>query len=362
MANSKQKVPSGKAKGEAGFTSFKNDTDGLFYFQYKDGSGRAILTSNGYPTARDRSNALLSVKYHFSNPDKYTQSKEGKSYYFDLLFGKKGEQIRSIAFDTKKNRDQAETGMHGKRKVKKAHKNTSNASDNKSKSIQQPIAKAEPEDMQSRFKFNLTFRKPGEGDPIIGAIEYPLTKEKTSFQDLDLKAIADFISHHLPQVKTIREVAPAEAAIERGLPAAKEQAAEPVRIEAPAPDPIPVEKQMQVTGNETLGWSYLLKKDSNYHFKIELRDIPNMSEGKPYSYDATVYARPKRHTDPIPLGQVTGNIKNGVRTALIPFSTWSFAPSSYQFFVSLDIYRLENDVREQQRIAQVNSSKAFQVM
>jgi hypothetical protein len=188
--------------GRPGLESFKSEEDGLYYFHFNGEAGQPVLFSQGYATAKKRTNHRNVLRKRIHLPEAYQKSSDKGGFFFILLSAKGNELARSQNFNHKKERDAALQALTETPESKTAKPKPP------SKKQKRPTPLKTGSDMEaddrksvlsSRFRYNLIFRRMEEAQPLIGEIEYPVLKKRATFQGLDRKAIIGFIVQYLPE-------------------------------------------------------------------------------------------------------------------------------------------------------------------
>ena len=184
--------------GSTGFESFKSSDDQLYYFHYNDEKGQPLLFSTGFSTAKERTSARNTARKLLTSKEAFKKSGHQKAYYFTITSKSGKELVRSRTFTDRKKRDTALTAL--------LEGQSSTSATPKIPKKKAQVATPAPEEVNtqqsvlpSRFRYNLIFRRMEEGQPLVGEIEYPILKERATFQGLDEDAILAFITQHLPQ-------------------------------------------------------------------------------------------------------------------------------------------------------------------
>jgi len=180
-----------------GFSTFE-DKSGSWRFLYNDQAGVPLLFSKGYATKKKCREGLNVVRRNYSDPDRYKTVEADAALHFVIRAGNNREISRSRPFKsrTELNKKMKQLLQRASGLREEPPKKTS-AGKEDSSGLKKNMS--EKTSMDNRFKFNLTFRRAGKNEPLRGEIDYPLTKEKTTFKGLDLNTLATFISRHLPE-------------------------------------------------------------------------------------------------------------------------------------------------------------------
>ncbi len=81
-----------------GFTIFRDEETGLYYFAMVDKSGKVILKSEGYKTIESRDNGIESVLRNKDIEERWVQGKDEDGHYMCLLAGNHQEIARTCHF------------------------------------------------------------------------------------------------------------------------------------------------------------------------------------------------------------------------------------------------------------------------
>ncbi|MDZ4704459.1 MAG: YegP family protein [Saprospiraceae bacterium] len=173
--------------GKSEFETFKNEKDHLHYFHFNDENGQALLYSQGYKDARSRNGSISSVE---KNAKRVERCLDGDCHYFIIRAANKLEIARSRDFADEAEMDAAVDQMQ-RSLLAGVDIGTTPTQAPK----QTPIApKPEPAHQPSRYRFSLEWQHRGQGEPMLGVIEYPVTGDKTTFKGIDTGAIERFVT------------------------------------------------------------------------------------------------------------------------------------------------------------------------
>ncbi len=173
--------------GKSEFETFKNEKDHLHYFHFNDENGQALLYSQGYKDARSRNGGISSVE---KNAKRVERCLEGDCPYFIIRAANKLEIARSRDFADEAEMDAAIDQMQRSLLAGVAIGTTPVLAPK-----QAPVAsKPEPAHQPSRFRFSLEWQHRGQGEPMLGVIEYPVTGDKATFKGIDTGAIERFVT------------------------------------------------------------------------------------------------------------------------------------------------------------------------
>lgn len=173
--------------GKSEFETFKNEKDHLHYFHYNDENGQALLYSQGYKDARSRNGGISSVE---KNAKRVERCLDGDCPYFIIRAANKLEIARSRDFADEADMDAAIDQMQ-RSLLAGVDIGTTPAPAPK----HAPVApKQEPDLQPSRYRFSLEWQHRGQGEPMLGVIEYPVTGDKATFKGIDTGAIERFVT------------------------------------------------------------------------------------------------------------------------------------------------------------------------
>lgn len=243
-------------KKKRGFSLLRKKEDGTFFFRFYNEEGELLLTSPPFPDEDKRKSSLKLIRQNAANLARFKRLTEDDLHYFVIRAGNNKSLAKSIGFDSKEALEKAINQLHRAviDKQPDVSKTAAPAVSKKNHTLSHTNTQAA--EGQSRFNFDLTFYLQEKGEKLIGKIEYPLDKEKVSFEGFDMQQIEAFILEHLPvQIKTAHVT---KDSAEQASPKAKvnkktiEKTHLPVQPAAPqsakAP-PIPVERQSMKEGS-----------------------------------------------------------------------------------------------------------------
>lgn len=248
----KNKEPHHQAGGKKkrGFSLLKKKEDGTFFFRFYNEEGDLLLTSPPFPDEDKRKSSLKLVRQNAANLARFKRLTEDDLHYFIIRAGNNKSLAKSIGFDSKEALEKAINQLHRAVIDKKPviSKPAAPAISKKTPTLSHTDTQAA--EAQSRFNFDLTFYLQEKGEKLIGKIEYPLDKEKVSFEGFDMQQIEAFILEHLPtQIKTAHATTDsAEQASPKTEVSKKSLEKPPVPVQSIAPQPakappIPVGQQ-----------------------------------------------------------------------------------------------------------------------
>ena len=194
--------------GNPGFESFKAKDNGLYYFHFNNDKGEAILFSQGYKTAKERTTSRNALRSRIPEKSSYSKKTEKGMYYFLLSKGDKEVLGRSKNFKTKELRDQLiqelqQIKLLGDSFAKKDLSPSEASPKNPKSETKSQGSSASAAVQPARYRFNVTFRKVADEAPLLGEIQFPISKGKTTFQGFDIEAIEAFMVQHLPADKLV---------------------------------------------------------------------------------------------------------------------------------------------------------------
>ncbi len=203
-----------------GFEVVRNDENGFYYFRCNDVNGKIVLWSKDFQT---QSNALakmenaLRLARHSKN---YIRKKEGENHTFMLVGGNKQEVAKGASFKNEKDIQRTIDYVKQVANSAKALATSTQPTEPAPMSSPTPLVETSPEQSkastpekskstntkkasgqpttQSRYAFKIDLYPREEEDAVWGRIEYLLTEESTTFQGLNMEAMAAFMKKHLP--------------------------------------------------------------------------------------------------------------------------------------------------------------------
>lgn len=247
----KNKEPHYQAGGKKkkGFSLLKKKEDGIFFFRFYNEEGDLLLTSPPFPDEDRRKSSLKLVRQNAANLARFKRLTEGNLHYFIIRAGNNKSLAKSIGFDSKEAQEKAINQLH-RAVIDKKPGISKIAAPVSKKPLTLSHTDPQAAEGQSRFNFDLTFYLQEKGERLIGKIEYPLDKEKVSFEGFDMQQIEAFILEHLPaQIKTAHATKDsAEQASPKAEVSKKSIEKPPVPVQSTAPKPakvlpVPVDQQ-----------------------------------------------------------------------------------------------------------------------
>ncbi|MEL6836033.1 MAG: hypothetical protein AAFP77_23750 [Bacteroidota bacterium] len=189
--------------GHAGFESFKSAEDQLYYFHINNENGQPLLFSRGYPTAKERTSVRNTARQILSDGSTLKRLGNKRAFYFTLSNSSGKELARSKNFPDRQSRNAAFDVLLTLQSAALSDTKTKKKQGGGQRTVSAPVSPADESSGQqsvlpSRFRYNLIFRRMEEGQPLVGEMEYPILKERTTFQGVDPQAIMAFITKHLP--------------------------------------------------------------------------------------------------------------------------------------------------------------------
>ena len=182
-------------KKTPGFECFRSHNK--YFFHFNDLEKRIILFSQAYPSKKNRDRGLNSVRKNACDPARYTfHITSDNKHYFHIKASNNKIMARSNDFESQKEAEAA------KAQLMEAVINKIDLQDSATKTVVHTQENQQGNTMKTRYRFNLTFRKASEEAPLVGTVEFPLTKEKATFEGLDLESIGDFLKNYLPNKDT----------------------------------------------------------------------------------------------------------------------------------------------------------------
>ena len=296
--NKNQKSPLPKI-GKPGLHIFYKEESNQYYFQYNDQNGQALLFSQGYSTEKGCERGFATAVKNFNTPERIQKENGLNGNYFVIINGNKQKMAQSPSFDTvaemEQTLDYLTQSFKGSKKGPEAKK-------------EEPKKEALKEQRKKplKYSFRVDFYQAGDSTELRGKIEYPLTREKTSFEGLDKDAITKFISKFLPEIYQ----APSD---EKQQSIKKEER------------DIAVFKEGDQKDN-----NYLTQKD-----KLEVRMVSN-NLSVPHQYDAAVFVRSMDTGNVYLVGKKRGST-NGNNTIRVPFELLSLNTGFYRLITKVNL-------------------------
>lgn len=206
-----------------GFEVVRNEENGYYYFRCNDVNGKIVLWSKDFQTqsiASSKMEHALRLARHNKN---YIRKKEDENHTFILVGGNKQEIAKGASF--KHEKDIQRTIAYVQQVANSAQALATSTPPAETDSVRHTAAPlvepspappskagAVPEKskassakkesgqtaMQSRYAFKIDLYPREEEDTVWGRIEYLLTEESTTFQGLNMEAMAAFMKKHLP--------------------------------------------------------------------------------------------------------------------------------------------------------------------
>lgn len=150
----------------------------------KDGK-KAILTSKGYGAAKTRDNGFQTF---IKNLDRLEQDERNDFFYFYVKTGNNQVIAKSVPFSSDDERQQATDFLM----------QVFEEQDNPASGEEKEKLEDNTVDLPPKYSFRLEFYVSEEQKPVRGKIEYPFTKEKKTFDGIDMQAIETFLKNYLP--------------------------------------------------------------------------------------------------------------------------------------------------------------------
>jgi uncharacterized protein len=183
----------------SGFKGYEGKKDGLYYFRYENDSGKPLLFSQPYHSARSRDQGMESLLKNAKDARRFFDVEEGGRFFFAIKAANHQEIARSRPFKTAAERDEAKEGLRA---------TWSGAPKEASQPLVAALARDELTDSLPYHRFSLSFYPKSSGSGWRGKIEYPLDKgDKDSFEGIDLECIGRFIQERLPQTGKVEKKA-----------------------------------------------------------------------------------------------------------------------------------------------------------
>ncbi len=299
--------------------NFKNEMDSLHYYQFKDPNGEVMLLSKGYQSARKRDNARLKLPDYAVDPQRYKVIKVGRKYQFVIKAGNNQALAASMQYPSKLKVEEA------MRTIQKSF--SSNAKPNRVQPINRliPVVTTEEEKVETRkelkqlrFNFDLTFYQREDGKKLLGKMEYPLTKDRVSFENIDLEVIRDFLLKFMPGHDLQKK------------PEVVQKAKKEVAIPKVATVPLLVQESGKVVNK------IVFNQYSDIQFLI---DVPSDKlEVKDQFYKASIFAKSMRNKTKTFVCRCEGKLHNSAPQIQIPLRAAVLAPDIYQFYLEVNLY------------------------
>lgn len=176
--------------------------DKKYFFKILDQAHNPIIISSPYNNKKQREEALNFLVMNVESLETY---KAGKKTWFSIPNpSSQGDDFQSVKFST------VEEMEDGIRFLKKQFTGRQDKDEKikplKDKKLENP----EPvkQEFPQRLSFHLQFYISDDGENLRGKIEYPLTKEKASFDGFDEVKIKQFIEGFLPRQEEILKEIP----------------------------------------------------------------------------------------------------------------------------------------------------------
>ena len=315
--------------------------DQLHYFNFLNEQGDVVLSGKGYQSDRQRDNALSKVQEYALDSEKTKVVKYKNQFRLVIKAGNNQILAKSPSYSSRDYPDKLIGEFQQKTNAEKKVEAAPSPAIQKlipinSKSKKE-IKEEKQQEPQHRFNFDLTFYVQEETGKVVGKIEYPLEKERVSFENLDLSVIQKFISKFLPnQPKVLPQPIKKAIPVQQEKPVRKENEVIPKNLE---PSLVILEKGKVVNKS-------VFTQFSDIEFQARLPKVRITQ--KEQSYKARIYAKSLKKGNSKLVTNLKGIIppngkfinlslknQNGLNTKEV-----------YQFSVEIDFYDTNSNARQ----------------